>query len=465
VFSLLIVGVLGGLMAPLGAEAGNPTLWIDGNPVGLTQGGPGCGNDSGFRNGTNSILNSCYSINGTNTTTDTTRSATIRIGNWYVGDYTSGNPARVLINDTTSGTDNMKLTGVTLTSATQSNASTTAHVGHVVLINVFNNAPNGITGGSGVNYSWAMSEGGYYDPLNPNLNPNFLAGEDVINDRFRLFGTGCFATSCSNPSPTSTFFTYSLGPTLNTGFLATSTTNGINGGVSRSNSSSTVKTTAGGSTALLCNTGSGTCAPTLKYDYEITVVGTDALTLTDSVDGCGGLCSPTGATNKLPACVDPVNPPLGLLYQCDVVIGGYTTANLNAIIADGGVISETCTDTCIVIIVDGTPPGSAEDKVFTFTASGASDIPSPFTIKLDQQQSGALGEGVKALSKLTPNPAIVRTFFITGYPAGFELDQVNCSGDFICQVLYDDNNANTKIGWTMTGGGPDDRGTVRLHVH
>src|SRR6185369_5206299 len=151
--TLLIVGVLGGLTAPLPAKAGNPTLTIDGISVGLTQGGPGCGNDTGFVNGSNSVLNSCYSIAGTNTTTDSTRSQTLRVGNWYVGDYTSTNQARVLINDTGTGTDNMKLTGVTFSSAINTSTSTNTvsitqpcsgcQVGHVVLQNTFNNAPNG----------------------------------------------------------------------------------------------------------------------------------------------------------------------------------------------------------------------------------------------------------------------------------------------------------------------------------
>src|ERR1051326_1564988 len=87
-------------MTPLSSEAGNPTLTIDGIAVSLQQGGPGCGNDTGFINGSNSVINSCYSLVGTNTTTDSTRSQTLRVGNWYVGDYTSTNQARVLINDT-----------------------------------------------------------------------------------------------------------------------------------------------------------------------------------------------------------------------------------------------------------------------------------------------------------------------------------------------------------------------------
>ena len=161
VCSLLFVGVLGGLMVAVPAEAGNPTLTIDGLTVSLTQGGPGCGNDTGFINGSNSVLNSCYSIAGTNTTTDSTRSQTLRVGNWYIGDYTTTNQARVLINDTATGTDNMKLTGVTFSSAintstTTNTVSTTqpcssCQVGNVVLQNHFSNAPNG-TGSGGVDH-------------------------------------------------------------------------------------------------------------------------------------------------------------------------------------------------------------------------------------------------------------------------------------------------------------------------
>ena len=451
VSTLLIGGVLGGLMTPLSSEAGNPTLTIDGIAVSLQQGGPGCGNDTGFINGSNSVINSCYSIVGTNTTTDSTRSQTLRVGNWYVGDYTSTNQARVLINDTSTGTDNMKLTGVTFTSAIHTSTSTTVvsatspcsscQVGHAVLKNTMSNAPNGT--GSGADYTWGMSAGGYFDPPNT---------ENVVNNRFRLIGTGCFSSSCT----TDASFTVSLGTTLNTGTFASSTSPGINGGVSRSNAAAIRQ--AG------CNTGNGKCAPTVKYDYEITVQGVDALTLTDSVDGCGGQCNRFQATTKLPYCPD-------LIADCDAQISGYHNANLTKIIEDGGVISETCTETCIIIDLKGTPANKAAGVPFDFTATGQGV--ENFSRTLDNQ-----GNATKALSPLVAdtNPAAGGRFFtIPAYPQKpdgtfWETDQILCSsslndGSATWTVGVNGNNSSEKISLTVLTIAANDILTCSWHVH
>jgi len=42
------------------------------------------------------------------------------------------------------------------------------------------------------------------------------------------------------------------------------------------------------------------------YEYVIITQGTDSLKLIDSVDECGGQCSPSGPTNKLLGCSDTV---------------------------------------------------------------------------------------------------------------------------------------------------------------
>lgn len=458
--SLLFVGILAGLTAPASSEAGTPTLTIDGIAVSLTQGGPGCGNDTGFINGSNSVLNSCYSIAGTNTTTDSTRSQTLRVGDWYVGDYTAANQARVLINDTATGTDNMKLTGVTFSSAintstTTSTVSTTqpcsnCKVGRVVLQNHFNNAPNGT--GSGANYMWGMTAGGYYDPPST---------ENVVNDRFKLVGTGCFTTSPCNPDSAPV----SLGNTLDTGVFASSTTPGLNGGVSRNNTISTVKPA--------CNTGSGRCAPTVKYNYEITVQGVDKLTLTDSVDGCGGLCSPDGPTNKLPACTGNFTPP-SLQASCDVTQAASQSANLRRIIDDGGVISETCEGTCIVIAVKGTPANKAADLTLDFTATGQGV--GNFSRTLDED-----GSAIKAFSPLVPDTNLAvgdptdRIFTIPVYPTkpdgtSWETDQINCSsglnnGSATWTVGVTGNNSSDKISVTVLTIAANDILTCTWHVH
>jgi hypothetical protein len=405
----VIAALVGFIVTPL-ATAGNPTLYIDGIQVPLTQGGAGCGNDTGFKNGSNSIQNSCYS--------------TLKIGNWFVGDASSSNQARVLINDSATGTDNMKLTGITFTRAGA--VSTTTDIpssqdpcpsctrGTATIVQVMNNAPNGA--GNGVNYSWAMSVGGQYDPT---------VAENVINDRFKLTGKGCFATTCST-SPTASSFTDNLGTIIDTGIFSSSKTKNFNGGISKSNSTTVVKTA--------CNTGVGKCAPTIKYEYEFTVLGTDTLVLSDSLAGCGGQCSNFGPSSKMPPCQDIVDSTgatiPGILTICNQEIATIQAEEIASIIADGGAIVETCLGACIVIDVESTPTTKPGLRfLFQATGQGVADFPA----KVDHA-----GNAAKAFSNLSPdsNPNIGdsndRVFTIPIYPPGgsqgaWETTQITCT--------------------------------------
>ena len=446
--AFLVLGVLPGVIAAPPAESGNPTLYLDGIPVGLTQGGPGCATNTTFKNGSNSFQNSCYSINGTNPTTDSTRSSTIQIGNWFVGDASSSNGARVLINDTATGTDNMKLTGVTFTRATGTSTTTNTvsatspcsncSVGHVVLINKFDSAPTGIA-----DYYWGKVVGGYYDPPGT---------ENVINNRFRLFAKGCFTTTCTT-SPTSSLFTVNLGSTLDTGTFSTSTALGLNGGVSRS--SSAVKVQAG------CNTGSNKCAPTLKYDYEIIVQGKDTLTITDSLSGCGGACRPPGVFNNLPACLDTTasNGSIvpGLQTLCDQRIANEAATDVAAILEEGGVISETCTGTCIILQLSGNPPASAASTTFDISGQGA-DVGN-FSLTLDEQ-----GTAGKVFSNLVPDSHPYagdpndRVFTIPVPPINISGGTWQ-SGSITCTSTLNNGTAS----WII-GGGPSDRSLTVLTI-
>ena len=100
--------------------------------------------------------------------------------------------------------------------------------------------------------------------------------------------------------------------------------------------------------------GSGKCAPMLRYEYVITTQGTDSLKLTDSVDGCGGQCDPNGPTNKHPGMHrhrgQRRSTIPGLKTICDQQVAGYEAANMTALLAEGGVIAESCFGTCLVII-------------------------------------------------------------------------------------------------------------------
>ena len=322
---LLIVGVLGGLLVPLSSEAAPATLTIQGLSVGLTLNGPGCGSDTGF--------NTCYSLNGTNITTDTTRQNTIRIGDWYVGDVSGTNQARVLINDvsTTGSVDTMKMTGVTFTPVIPGTVAT-PQVVHAVVTNTYNVGGGNIAG----NYTWGLVQGGQFDP--PTI-------ENVVGDRLKLTGTG-----------TANGVNFPLG-VLDTGSFTTSTINNIVGYVAKSKAASVVKPA--------CNTGSNRCAPKITYDYEITVRGLDTLFLTDSIFGIGGPCY-TGLKLQLLKLIDHIFDKFDHLADDEHPMGckkfveninapdGPLQGAFNAIITEGqntpnAVLAETCEGACIVI--------------------------------------------------------------------------------------------------------------------
>jgi hypothetical protein len=409
--SLLIVGVLGGLLAPLPSEAAPATLTIQGLPVGLTLNGPGCGNDTGF--------NTCYSLNGTNFTTDTTRQNTIRIGNWYVGDVSTSNQARVLINDvsTTGSVDTMKMTGVTFTPVIPGTVAT-PQVVHAVVTNTYNVGGGNIAG----NYTWGMVQGGQFDP--PSI-------ENVVGDRLKLTGTG-----------TANGVNFPLG-VLDTGSFTTSTINNIVGYVSRSKAASVVKPA--------CNTGSNRCAPVIKYDYEITVRGLDTLFLTDSIFGAGGPCY-KGAKLALLKLIDHIFDKFDHLEDAEHPLGcnkfteminapeGPLQGAVNAIITEGqntpgAVAAETCLGACIVINKTVDPdlnvPGQA-DFGFTATGTGLTN----FTLTTNGEEDG--GESM-AFSNLVAG-ASGWTITETGFPYAPD----------IYDVLPPGQNDHDSFWWTHT---------------
>jgi len=491
--SLLIVGVLVGLMAPLGAEAGTPTLVIDGVTLTvangrLQQAGPGCGSDN-FINGT---INGCYAIVGTNVAnTDAQRTNTVRIGNWYVGDVNSGNQARVLINDVSPGTENIKLTGVTFTSATNVTNNATApasptnipcpivngvagtgcHVVHIVLTNTFNAQSVPQTAGI---FPWQIAAMGQFDPF---------GSENVINDKFRLAGQACFNASPCTPraiNPTcDTLNTCSNGQppnnlgTINTGVIA-SGGNGVTRylqlpavtqtAVNIDDNTSTVNDT--------CNTGSGRCQPTVKLDYEIWVKGLDFLFLTDSVSGCGGPCNPVKETTKLLQCGDEITPGT-LIYKCAKEINEGLQRDLDEAIALGGVAAQTCEGTCIIIFGRGTPAGDASGETFHFTTSG-DGVCCTFDLTLN-----SAGEGWKVFSNLTPdtNPVLGERFFTIPppYPTKnngrlWSTDQIACtSAEGITGTTYEveaeGNNNSNKISLTIPTLALNDISFCEWHFH
>jgi hypothetical protein len=235
--SLVIAGVLGGLMAPLPSEA--LTVKIDGSQVQITTTSAAC--TAGY--------NLCSFITPG------------RYSDWTVGNVDDGtNKARIMIGDNSAANslDLLKMTGITFTPfAPVSGVTQTA----IVEISHTYNAGGGNPKGD---YSWSYGMAGHFDPP---------SGENVVNDRLQQLGVGVFAGQ-----------NVTLGLGLDTGKLATPTTNNFNGSVSRTRAATVVRAN--------CDTGSARCAPTITQTFTITVVGADKLVLTDSFVAAGATCRP-----------------------------------------------------------------------------------------------------------------------------------------------------------------------------
>ena len=135
VCSLLFVGVLGGLMAPLPSKALNsqqPTVTIAGSTVIMTR----IPNVNNACPSPDTAYNSCWSI------------PTGTYGGWTVGHYNAtSNKARVLINDASAAgsLDSMKMTGITFTPIVLE-LTTSTKVTHAIITHIFNEGGGNIAG-------------------------------------------------------------------------------------------------------------------------------------------------------------------------------------------------------------------------------------------------------------------------------------------------------------------------------
>jgi len=531
IFSLLIVGVLGGLMAAIPAEAGTPTLTLDGITIPLEQEGTSASDNcpaasihlayNGTTDGqplkadkTNGV-SGCYSITGLKGS-DTT---TMTVGNWTLGNYSSGNKGRVLVNDSM-GTDWMKATGITIrrTSIASSNSDTQTEVtsdtddggvdgtpcsinrgspadcvvGVLTLKNTFD-ASGGqnvvATGTTGVVLKWGMSIGGSIDmgPFN-NVPPL----ENAANDRFRMLGSGCEAhtsstinSGCTPPdrAPSNSVGTGNL-RVANGTFLKTNGTTTTIPPLERIQSAAnpflrglgvvtsfgttldpviTADNTSNGANVpimdTLCNSASsGTfkdkCVPSFRTDYILWLQGQDKVKISGTILTCAGTCNPDEEVTKPPKNVQlkcgPADEVGTFDNLCKVQI---QTARQNEIDnCPGCAEPQMCEGSCILLTIHGTPAGKVVGKQIGFDASG--EGVDDFQLDLDSN-----GFAQFTFSNLAAGPLIVRRFLVTSF-AGLEMDTPVCSGGATCQALYDDNNANTKIGWDMFG-----TGGVHLHFH
>jgi hypothetical protein len=442
VFSLLIVGVLGGLMAPLPSEADNntpPTVTIDGASVTLTRianvNGV-CPNDTAF--------NSCWSINGTNVTTESTRNQTIQFGRYFVGDYSASNGARILINDSSAvgSVDNMKMTGITFSPS----VSSPTPDAHVIIVHTFNEGGGNPRG----SYKWGMAMGGQFDP--PDGGTGAPAAENVVGDRLRVTASGVFTSTvnlgsldtcplCSPPAATPT-------TPPKTGFDSPTATKLVG---------YVTKSVAAAVKVSDCNMTGSKCFPTVTLDYTIRTVGLDQLQLSDSFSGCGSSCCGDGEVCgsgdggfPLPLCTDE-----DLL--CDPKIVASVQAIEDTGIASGGV--EACSGDCIVTIVKATPAKKGGNQTFEFTATGPGVGPplSPFSIT-----TAANGIGYHTSKDLTAGGDRV---FMIPVLNSWEIDNIIC-----VSLLNNGTSTYTVEGSSVKGPlhvtlGAGDTFTCTWHLH
>jgi hypothetical protein len=194
-FSLLIVGVLGGLMAPLPSEAHPPTLTLqvdNGNPLDiLNYGGSGDtpSDPHVYPTCTAGELalgyNFCYSVKVGDTLYTGTPPAGVQQRSFKVQDYDGSTHARLLIADrATQGTTNgdlITLSGVKFVPYTGDGISwptTERHILRVKMENIYNLFP-GTTG----TYVFYLRTAGVFDQL---------ADPDAIGDQIYYTGEGRF---------------------------------------------------------------------------------------------------------------------------------------------------------------------------------------------------------------------------------------------------------------------------------
>ena len=453
VSTLLIGGVLGGLMAPLPSDAA--TLSIDGVNIPLLN---TTGTGEGQKYPCESGYSSCWYLTSSATAS---RAITGATGTWTVANDTGTNRARLRINDVggtpATNVDKMNLTGIKITPP----ANTTGKTTKIVIKHTYANGQ-----GSG-NYQWGMGVTGQFTP-----SP---ATADVLQNKFLLIGRGKFKTPTA-ADPEKEIGRIDKGPFGDGTPLIEAGDIGI---VSQTLPVTTVKTG--------CNTDStGFCRPEITYEYNITSVGADTLKLTDSLIGAGISCTdaqldplipqiilflmrlvdPTGVlpthisglndwidamavkynlNPKQLAKVEKVKVALAkwLLGQTcagkpQVVLNTDSTSGVAQGVAAGGKLVTTCSDTntCgtgTINIIKAVQPNIIDNFPFTGTGSGITD----FGILTDQDvcNDGCI-EGSQTFSRLLTGEAggsrTIKETVFPDPPAGhypWALDSVTCNGE------------------------------------
>lgn len=459
--SLSIIGVLGGLIAPLPSESSSTSLTLqvdNGSPVSILGGTGAC--PSGY--------NQCFSI----TSTPQAFGNNGRAFRALAAPGTSSTGTKLLINDT-AASDAFKFTGIQIApTSTSSWPNTETHVVKIVMTNTFDANPNG----SG-NYVVALRTGGYLK----------AAGTSPIYTQYdwlEFKGTGTFSPSLVNVNLLNT-----ANPTplkLQVGNQATATYFTLNQVVAYP----TFGCDADG-------TGPGTqCKPVITLTMTVTFYGPDSLVLTDSSESIfGGPCKLTPADSGV---TEPTGNPIPChaegkkKNQDEIITGQINTGNTTDVTESqqaGAVAYVQCTeadncpcadpDACFGTIVINlkVTPGTAGTFNVTGTGGGLGN-PTPETPTIYPIVTRANGRGSITFDNLPTvigGPWVIAEGPFPPIDSGhfWETDQIGCVSKLndpeaippIIVTTWTINSGPDKSPLTVTQLGGGDTLTCGWHLH
>lgn len=325
VSSLVIGGVLGGLMAPLPSEAA-PTLTLQvdsGTPMNILGSSTAC--PTGFT--------SCYVVGGTATGGNPSQSYTVSAA--------TGLLPRLNMTDIAT-TDQAKLTGIKIAPVVTTIPNTETHVLTIVMTNTFSAAPN-----PAGYYVFAMRTGGYFQAGGSPLTAQY----DYVE--FKGTGTFCAISTC-NPMLVNVDLLNTAPSTVNRVPLSLQVGNNVTSASFTLNQVTTYPT-------FNCKDANNQCTPVITLTYTVTLKGSDILVLSDSNDMKAVSCNliPPGPPLSTPAIPchkgGKKNSPsadIGLVFaQADVV-------DNTAAVAAGAVPGIPCTVNCPGVTDVGSPMGT-----------------------------------------------------------------------------------------------------------
>ena len=447
VFSLLFVGVLGGLMAPLSPEAAVATLTLQvdsGSPVNILTGSTAtC--PTGY--------NKCYTVTSTPEAlgNNSKRFKVIAAPNTLI------TAPKLFINDIASQ-DALKLTAVSFVpTSTASWPNTESHVLKIVMTNTFDAAPNGVG-----NYVFALRTGGYLQ-AGGTVSPIYTQ-----YDLVRFEGRGTFSPTLVNvPLLNVSPATVNLNPLqLQVANTATATSFTLNQVITYP----TFACDADGG-------GTGTqCKPIITLTMTATLYGPDSLVLTDSNDALGG--GPCNLTSPDPGGGPSGNPAIPCHSNgkkkstSDFITTTFTandTTDVNTATAAGAVLAVQCVaedncpcanpydPACAGTIIHNVRVTPATIETFPFTASGAGITDPNYAVTTD-----AKGDGSKTFSPLPVIGEGPWTFVRGAFPSPpdtdkyWDIDSIKCASTLepnpLDPTIKEVINLDGFTTWTADGG-------------